>query len=508
MYQNLFLYRCSKNTSIKVLEDLYARIEGRVNVRIRDISHGAEDEKANVFSSIISALHKRDSESYELPILTVLKTAESEYFLVLSVPASIKDEDVKNILASIFSSNNYEMLRILGGNPRSKEESEKYWAGIFEGDETTSMGMVAAARKTGEKVEEILTVNPEITGALRDPLNSQIDVESLCATIWGMIACKYFETESVLLEFKYENGKLPKIPLKVDSSSGFMNSYAFSEMQLKNALDYNNLIFEELEASSGCNFHNTMAFSIGFYDRYRYAHLLTGLHPGIPYKLRHLDDSELPFCAYCYYCDTIMRIKYSYDAGLVKNSGILSMHNAFSQVLERFLSPARDVNINKIYLRPDSEPSEQRITNYISKILSRHEIFQFYNIEELNNFSSKCRIINKFADETILEEGKHSDSLYILTEGKVVVETIGKDRCVKTVLVLRPGNLFGVDSLLNDSPVDFTYRAVTEIVEAVSIPSDFLKSELDLHPKLHMIIMNIQNNQLNKLAKLFASKDI
>ena len=188
MYQDLFIYRCSKNISYSVLEDLFARIEGRVSVRIRDISHGAEDERANVFSSIISALHKRDSESYELPILNVLKTAESEYFLILSVPASIKDEDAKNILASIFSSNNYEMLRILGGTMHSKEESEKYWAGLFEGDETTSIGMVATARKSGEKVEEILTVNPEITGALKDPSNSGIDVESLCATIWGVIA--------------------------------------------------------------------------------------------------------------------------------------------------------------------------------------------------------------------------------------------------------------------------------------------------------------------------------
>ena len=246
MYQNLFIYRCSKNTSYGKLEEIFARIEEHITIRFRDISRGADTERANVFSSIIAALHKRESEGYERPLLNVLKTGENEYFLVLSLSASVKDEDVKNYLAVIFGSNNYESLRLLGGMPHSKEESEEYWSGILKDEEALPVGMVATARCTRERNEEILTVSPDITGALRNPANSNIDLESLCATIWGTIACKYFETESVLIECKHENGKLFRSPLKVDTSSQCIDSYAFSEMQFRNALDYDNLLFKEL----------------------------------------------------------------------------------------------------------------------------------------------------------------------------------------------------------------------------------------------------------------------
>ena len=203
-----------------------------------------------------------------------------------------------------------------------------------------------------------------------------------------------------------------------------------------------------------------------------------------------------------------MRIRYNYDVGLIKNAGILSMHKAFCQLLERFLASRTNVDVNKVVLRPDKETPEQRRTEFISQVLSRNEIFKFYSLKELATFSSKCLKVCKFAEEAVLESGKQTNALFILTSGKIVVETVGKDRNVKMIHVLRPGDMFGIECMLSDSTVDFTYRAVTEMVELIKIPADFLKSELDLHPKLHTLIMNIQNNQLNKLAKLLAAKDL
>ncbi len=508
MYQDIFIYRCSKNTSISELEGLFDRLGNSVNVRVRDISHGAFDERANVFSSIIAALHKRDAYHDETPLLTVLKTSDVEYFLLLSINAMLPDDEVESILAKVFRSNNHETLRLLGGSPHSKEESEKYWAGILEDEEVLPVGMVANARCTKERMEEVLTVSPDITGALRNPANSNINLSSLCATIWGSIACKYFESESLLIESKHENGKLFRIPLRVDTTSKFIDSYAFTEMQFRNALDYDNLFFDELETATSCDFSSSMAFSVGFYNRYRYAPLLRTLHAGIPYKLRHLESSDMPMRIYCHYSDTIMRIRYNYDVGIVKSAGIFSLHKAFSETLERFLSSSRDVNVNKIVLRPDKESPLQRSTDYISSTLAKSEMFKLYNPKDLEKFSSNCSRVWKFSEETILEDGKLADALYMLTSGKIVVETVGKDRNVKIIHVLRPGNIFGIECLLNDPTVDFTYRAVTEMVELIKIPKNLLKDELTLHPKLNTIIMNIQSNQLNKLAKLLATKDV
>ena len=231
MYQDIFIYRCSKNTSYTELENLFDSLGNSVTIRVRDISHGAFDERANVFSSIIAALHKRDAYHDETPLISVLKTAENEYFLLLSINSDITGEQAESVLAKVFRSNNYETLRLLGGLPHSRQESEKYWAGILEDEETVPIGMVANARCTHERAEDVLTVSPDITGALRNPANSKINIESLCATIWGSIACKYFETESILIESKHENGKLFRIPLKVDTTSKFIDSYAFTEMQ-------------------------------------------------------------------------------------------------------------------------------------------------------------------------------------------------------------------------------------------------------------------------------------
>lgn len=506
MYQDLFLYRCSKNTSFAELEHILGRVADFTKIQIRDISKEAKEEKSNVFSNIISAMHRRDVSDNEPPQIIVLKTGENDFFLIMGITKDIGEGEGKTIFTRLFTSSNFEEIRPLGGNPHEREDTWKYWAMILDDRDMKPVTQASSAWLGKEPAGDLFTIDPELTLLLKNPSNANINISSLCTTLWGLLTCKFFDAQSVYVEDVHENGKLSHMPVKVDSTSRIVDAYAYVEMQYKNAIDYDDICLEEIETTTGLRLNEYMILSQYFIDKNCYGNLLYALHTGVPYKLTHFVKPDAPINVTYHFSDTIMRLEYEYDTGLISRTDLHMLHTSFCDLLKQYLVARENISLSKLKFQASKEATRQKNIADTVQAFLKCSIFKEYSGEELLRFASSCTRRNKFFEDIILDYNAPSESLYIVSVGKIVVETLTMDRYVKTVMVLRPGDVFGIECLLERPNVDFSYRVLTEMAEVIEIPQKVLTGEMQVHQELYSKILEIQTKRLTKYQKLWVTQ--
>ncbi len=506
MYQDLFLYRCSKNTSFAELEHILGRVADFTRIQIRDISKEAKEEKSNVFSNIISAMHRRDVSESEPPQIIVLKTSDTDFFLLMGITKDIEEGEGKSIFTKLFTSSNFEEIRVLGGTPHDREETWKYWAMILDDKNMKPVTQASSAWLGKEPATDLFTIDPELTLLLKNPSNANVNISSLCTTLWGLLVCKFFDAESVYVEDVHENGKLSHMPVKVDSKSRIVDAYAYVEMQYKNAIDYDDIYLEEIETTTDIRLNEYMILSQNFIDKNTYKDLLFSLHAGVPYRLARYTKPDAPINVTYHFSDTIMRLEYEFDTGLISRTDLHMLHSSFCELLKQYLVARDNISLSKLKFQASKEATRQKKIADTVQALLKCTLFKEYVGEELLKFASSCTKRNRFFEDIILDYNAPSENLYIVSVGKIVVETLSMDRYVKTVMVLRPGDVFGIECLLERPNVDFSYRVLTEMAEVIEIPKKVLTGEMHIHPELYGGILEIQTKRLTKYQKLWIAQ--
>lgn len=128
----------------------------------------------------------------------------------------------------------------------------------------------------------------------------------------------------------------------------------------------------------------------------------------------------------------------------------------------------------------------------IEKFISSNPIFYSLKDEIISEIASQIEI-EKFApEESIVTEGEHGDSFYIIFSGhvKVIRTDLGGEELV--MAKLDPGEGFGEMALLLDQPRSATVKAV-DSVETLKIKRKNFKKLLEKYPELQL--------QISKLIK-------
>ncbi len=104
------------------------------------------------------------------------------------------------------------------------------------------------------------------------------------------------------------------------------------------------------------------------------------------------------------------------------------------------------------------------------------------------------------AGMTVLREGEPGDSLYLITEGRVQVET--RDDAGERVLLgsLGPGDFFGEISLLTSRPRTATVTALTD-VETLELTRASLESLRAAYPDLERTLAESQRTRAERTAE-------
>ena len=113
-----------------------------------------------------------------------------------------------------------------------------------------------------------------------------------------------------------------------------------------------------------------------------------------------------------------------------------------------------------------------------AELLARVPLFKGLGDQDLQLLAEATRVVNFTAGETIVEIGEPGRSLYLVTEGQVLV--LYPARTAEFELArLGPGEFFGEMALLNEKPRSATVRSVGDVSALVLDKTEFRSLVLD-----------------------------
>jgi len=126
--------------------------------------------------------------------------------------------------------------------------------------------------------------------------------------------------------------------------------------------------------------------------------------------------------------------------------------------------------------------------------LSQNSLFENLPIEDLKNIQAHISRQRHVRGTTIYSEFDKSDSLYLIIEGIVKIQSVNEKGEESIILVLSKGDIFGL-FLLTDERRPFSAIAQTDVT-VVSLSKRFITESLITDPRFDMNLMKILSRRL------------
>lgn len=134
-----------------------------------------------------------------------------------------------------------------------------------------------------------------------------------------------------------------------------------------------------------------------------------------------------------------------------------------------------------------------------TKLLHGVQLFEPLGEEEIQEVAARMQILQVPEDTTVLEEGEHSDSLYIVLSGKVKVFLIDEHGEEITLNVLSEGEYFGEVSLFDNGDRSASVLSLKSSYFGVLKREDVL-SLIARHPEMLRVIMSGTTSRIRDLS--------
>jgi CRP-like cAMP-binding protein len=134
--------------------------------------------------------------------------------------------------------------------------------------------------------------------------------------------------------------------------------------------------------------------------------------------------------------------------------------------------------------------------------LSSFPIFDGLGKDDTEIVVQSLKPLTFAADQTILNEGDSIQALWIILSGKCVVSRTCSEDNIKTLAVLKPGDVFGEMSFVRSAPHSATIRTEEEVEVCRYDKSDFqvlTKNRPDLAMKIVANIANVLAERLRRM---------
>ena len=477
-------------------------------VTIRDYSDKAPEERDAAITSFIYAEQRRRYTPVKdyLINMHVIKHSEDKYIFVLSIcdQAGIV-EGADSVVREIFSNSNVITMDNNYITKNNHIAASSYWRTTLENKPRANDKITTSARV--QYNSNLFTIDEKLSSILRKKAEDDYrKMKAIFITIWGYILSKYFNEEEIYLGDAMAKGLLSYAPIHFNRNHPIIENAKSAFGQMEAAAEYNTINLSKLEALAEFKTNNSIFMIQYMYDVKGVNNSLANLQTNTVYHMRARTFND---CAlnldYCYINGKI-HINYIYKAPIFKDDDIVAMHKTFLAMLDNL---AKSEDVAKEVISVPEVAREQiavdavRILNERADMLLNTGIFSGYSRNDLLSIAKMSHVSNYMLDDTIYEIAQKVPSLYIVMKGKVSVFAANSDNIVTPLYTIKEGEIFGMESILEDPISKCGCMAATDEVVLIEISAAFLDNLISRNPNILKKLLGIQTRRLIKFEKLW-----
>ena len=196
-------------------------------------------------------------------------------------------------------------------------------------------------------------------------------------------------------------------------------------------------------------------------------------------------------------------ITYEYNPEVFRNVSVKSIHDNFENILKVILG--KDAKPEDVYaeIEQGQNINDKRRKQIINQLLRKCSLFSSFDEMLLQQVANGCRLMTLAEEDIVIENGMEVNSLYFVVEGAVSMEGTRRDAYSVPLLLLKKGDVFGIEAFTTSHISSNGYKAVKNNTNVVEIPLLALANVINEHYEIIGELFEIMNKRLMKFERLW-----
>lgn len=504
MRYDIYLYKYKIKLSDDELKKRLEPIGKYARVTIQDASNLGSSAVYRIVNDIVTAEQKRICQNrYDAVRMSVLKISEAEYFGIVSYCPEVSSKSLEIVLNSAFGNVSIKSAGERKNQKADLKEAKEYWRARL-GQEGFSHDTVNSTRK-GKMLKEVFQIGSEFELMLKDTsVLVNFRRKSMFTTAWGIIISHVFKKKTVFLEEMRYSGSLTHYPIRIDQTGGFKATYDSVEEQFMQAALYDDVSIKEIEEMLHLSFNGNLYLCQNFMLNSEYSEFPNEDKEDVVWFIPHPEDPYAPIEVTYHLDSKVPYIEYAYDSVVFKNISIKFLHESFCTLVKGFLTASGSIDMKRLQTQKDELDNKTRQLVLTGTYIKNSGFFANMSRDELMTLADRCELRTYVSEQFIMEKNTKADGLYIVGEGNVSMEMQDENYMLHPLMLLKPGDSFGFESVTDVAESQTTYLAKNHYAMVVYMPLDVLEECGAKDPRIWKAFIKEQGKRLNKFQRLWS----
>lgn len=485
-----------------------------VDVVVRDLSKESLDEQRNTMEHILAAARRKQYNPTQNGMLDVLiiKLKEDDYFAIFSICGQTGCfNDTKEFAQYLFGTLPIETYisewekSYPPFNEAHTVQCQAYWQEFFRKEKQYVKSY--PGENTQYFLYDVSSLDDNVIKLMKRFIKDyKTDVRSIFVAVWTLILSKYFSVKDFMMNYYVSNYAMKYFPLSMHTGDNQLLEMIRSiDHQIKNSGSNMNCPERIINSVLGMPFENIAPVS---FSAFRVDELLDRLMTMGHESLFYLDGFEPSGSRlqinFFFASDSVLA-EYYFNHREIMQSDIQSLHNLFDSVLQAVLKQVDETKVKNMLIQQSGD-GKAVDASAILDVLRSSPVFESLPGEEFAKLVPKCYFVSNTAEATIFEIGNSVDVLYLIVSGHIEMSSLSIDKVLQPLMILKKGDLFGIEALLTDRVSKNTYRVADEKAMMLAIPSSVFAEVAKSEPELWRHLLSISTDRMNRFAKMWLTQ--
>lgn len=441
----------------------------------------------------------------------ILQFNDDTYIFILSMAQIFKDiYTIDMLMEDLFGSND-SVVRV--GMKEENQENSRialvHWKNVLE-RETGKYQRVEKINSGNGSKETLTLVIPEKIQKVLIQVGEKKrkEIETFFILACGKIVGHYHMLSKLKLGYVKDNCQMSILPIVIDNELQLKDLFVDIYKQVKTGEKNVSCYLDQVKQVCNLDTQKDLPIRVRFSD-FDDLEMALEMREEKILLFSDIGSNDASLLINFRLSNDCMNMKYIYDTKIAEDYQIRKMHERMCEIVMQLTSLLTGEQENT-KLQTEVIGSEQEKEEYYKLQIAykalyakKTNVFDKLNTQELLKLGADSSLEIYLNQEIVYNEQEIIKNIYIVAEGKVEATKANGEGYMQPLMVLKEGDVFGMESLLEAPFANASYRAYHDIVKIVRIPIEVIMEWLHDKPELWQALFENQNNTLLRFEKLW-----
>ena len=202
-------------------------------------------------------------------------------------------------------------------------------------------------------------------------------------------------------------------------------------------------------------------------------------------------------------------MEYEYDKTIYTDINIKQCHELYTQIIKAAISQSvtnmetKEIQNAVVMDKVKVKTRDERFYDYKYSHLMTNPLFTCLSNEDREMVIQNTTLRISDMGDNIILPGCASEYIGLIVDGKIAVERLDGDNCIKPLYILKEGNVFGLETFTEKGIVNDIYSVASDAVAVLYVPAKCMKNIAQRNSKVMQVVLDSYAKRLDQFKKLW-----